>query len=127
MNLTIQNLVTDKCTDVLSTEVIPFRFDPNIVDPKVVVGEFEVEKVLGLNGNRNKDRRYLRTNLLVKIRWTGYDESYDSWEPYSEIKGNLKFLEYCKHNNLDYLVNKQLFDDNELFSRQKSRKSPRIA
>ena len=116
--LTIQNLVTDKCTDVLITQVIPFRFDPNLVDPKEVAlqaaGEFEVEDILDIKGTRNHNRRYDRRNLMLKIRWAGYDESYDTWEPWGQFKGNLRFLDFCKRKNLKYLIDKNLFESQEL-------------
>jgi len=87
--LTIQNLVTDKCTDVLITQVIPFRFDPNLVDPKDVAlqaaGECEVEEIIDIKGTRNRKRQYDKRNLMLRVRWAGYDESKDTWEQWREF------------------------------------------
>ena len=32
----------------------------------------------------------------------------------TELKGNVKFLKYCQRHGLLYLIDKRLFDDNEL-------------
>ena len=41
------------------------------------------------------------------VKWEGYDETYNSWEPYSEIKSTEAFKQYCLNNNLQYLIPKQ--------------------
>ena len=116
--ITIHNTVTTKNQDVHITEIIPFRYNPNIVDPKTIAlhaaQEFIVEDIISLEGTKNNKKRYNRTNLRVKVRWQGYNESEDSWEPYTELKGNVKFLKYCQRHGLLYLIDKRLFDDNEL-------------
>ena len=88
------------------------------MDPKTIAlhaaQEFIVEDIISLEGTKNNKKRYNRTNLRVKVRWQGYNESEDSWEPYTELKGNVKFLKYCQRNGLLYLIDKRLFDDNEL-------------
>ena len=50
--------------------------------------------------------RFLRTNLMIKIRWLGYSEKYDSWEPYSEIKMTTLWQKYCQNKGLEYLIPK---------------------
>ena len=69
--------------------------------------EFIVESVLNIQGNRNKKQQYLRTKLELLVKWEGYDETYNSWEPYSEIKSTEVFKQYCLNNNLQYLIPKQ--------------------
>ena len=49
-------------------------------------GEFVIDRILDIRGNRNKRNRYLRTGLELLARWSGYDESNDSWESYKEIQ-----------------------------------------
>ena len=116
--ITVQNTVTTTNYDVHITEIIPFRYNPNIVDPDAIAlhaaQEFVVEDIISLEGTKNKNKRYNRTNLRVKVRWQGYGESEDSWEPYTELKGNVKFLKYCQRHGLLYLIDKRLFDDHEL-------------
>ena len=116
--ITIQNTVTAANYDVHITEIIPFRYNPNIVDPNKIAlqasQEFIVEDILSLDGTRNNNKRYNRINLRVRVRWQGYGESEDTWEPYSEFKGNLKFLKYCQKHGLLYLIDKRLFESHEL-------------
>jgi hypothetical protein len=41
---------------------------------------FIVESILGHRGNRNR-----RSTLQFNVRWSGFDESSDSWEPYKAL------------------------------------------
>ena len=68
--------------------------------------QFLPERILHIDGNRSsgRSRRYLRTNLTVKVRWTGYSEQWDTWEPYQELKHTQAFKEYCEKHKLQYLL-----------------------
>ena len=106
----IQNLITLEIKQVMITQLVKFKYDPNIVDPHEVAmhasQEFYPEKILEVYGQRNKSRRFLRTNLMIKIRWLGYSEKHDSWEPYSEIKMTTLWHKYCQNKGLQYLIPK---------------------
>ena len=111
----IQNLITLDIKQVMITQLVLFKYDPNIVDPHEVAmhasQEFYPEKILEVYGERNKSRRFLRTNLMIKIRWLGYSQKHDSWEPYSEIKNTALWRKYCQNKGLQYLIPKN-YDDN---------------
>ena len=47
-------------------------------------------------------KRYLRTNLEFLVLWQGYDETHDSYEPYTEMKRRESFKQYCLQNDLRY-------------------------
>ena len=106
----IQNLISMETKTVLSPQLIIFNYDPNVVDPKVVARhanqEFLVESVLAIDGIKGKNSRFLRTNLVVKVHWSGYADSHDTWEPYNNLKFNIKFHDFCNKNNLKYLIPK---------------------
>jgi hypothetical protein len=104
----IQNLVTQEVKQVLITQLVPFEYDPSIVDPTEIAlhanGEFLVEKILSLSGNRNNQRHYKKTDLIVKVKWAGYEEPSD--EPYTNLRYTEKFHEYCRQHRHGYLIPK---------------------
>ena len=107
--VSIQNLITEEQHEVIVSQLKPFRFDPNIVNPVQVAHhaqqEFLPERILQIDGDRSaRSRRYLRTGLTVKVRWTGYSEQWDTWEPYQELKYTAAFKAYCEKNRLNYLL-----------------------
>ena len=51
--------------------------------------EFIVESILGHRGNRNR-----RSTLQLNVRWSGFDESRDSWEPYKALMHVGKLHDY---------------------------------
>jgi hypothetical protein len=109
----IENLINEEIFTVHIKELRPFYHDPSTIDPKEIarhaIGEFFVDSFIDIKGDRNpKTNRFFKTNLFFKVRWEGYDESYDTWEPYKELKLTEKFHTHCKLNNLKYLIPKNL-------------------
>ena len=112
----IQNVSTKQIKIVHISELVPFKFDPNLVNSQTVAlhadQEFEVEKILDIRGTRNtKTKRYNRKDLFVKVLWKGYPEDEATWEPYKELKGNNKFYNFCYENHHMDLIDKRLFSD----------------
>ena len=106
----IQNLITMETKTVLSPQLIIFNYDPNVVDPKVVARhanqEFVPESILAIDGKKGKNSRFLRTDLVVKVHWSGYADSHDTWEPYANLKFTDKFHDFCNKYNYKYLIPK---------------------
>ena len=59
-------------------------------------------------GHQNNQGRYLKRGLECLVKWEGYDESEDSWEPYKELRFNKQFIKYCNDNGLRYLIPKDI-------------------
>ena len=93
------------------TQLKPFHYDPNIIDPTKVAlqaqQEFLPAAIIGIKGKKNANRRYYRTGLEVHVHWAGYTHDWDSWEPYSELKHTVAFKAYCSLHGLKYLLDKE--------------------
>ena len=113
--INIQNVTTKQIHTVHISKLVPFKFDPNIVNPQTVAlhadQEFEVGEILDIKGRRKKDNTFYRKDLQVKVLWKGYPIEEATWEPYSEFKGNNKFYDFCKANNHMDLIDQRLFSD----------------
>uniref|UniRef100_A0A0D9UW93 DNA (cytosine-5-)-methyltransferase n=1 Tax=Leersia perrieri TaxID=77586 RepID=A0A0D9UW93_9ORYZ len=73
-----KNDTTDPDTDVSSND------DEDANEP-LPEGTFEVEELLDVcYGDPNST---VKTSLRFKVRWKGYDASYDSWEPIDGLSG----------------------------------------
>jgi Chromo (CHRromatin Organisation MOdifier) domain len=98
-NYTLENLVTKKNLRVHINRIVPFLFDPKRTDPQKVAShdtdEFHIEMVLSHRGRFTNKRE-----LEFKIRWSGYDESYDTWEPWKNLRDVDKLHDYLRLINL---------------------------
>jgi transposase InsO family protein len=104
----IQNLVNTKTTTAHISQLRPFIYDPNYINPVEVAmnagEEFEIENIVTIRGNRNASNRYLRTGLEILVHWLGYTDQHDTWEPFHEMKLTEKFQQYCWEHHLHYLL-----------------------
>ena len=82
-------------TTVHITKLVPFKFNPNLVNPQVFTShadqEFEVEEILDIRGERKKNNNFYRTGLEVQVLWKGcytiISKIYDSRGGELSIKG----------------------------------------
>jgi hypothetical protein len=86
----LQNLVTEQVFDYHMSQLRPFLYDERTATPLQVavtdsLDEFVAESVIRMRG----DTRSSRKDLSFLIRWAGYGESDDTWEPW----------EYCKDSH----------------------------
>ena len=81
---TIQDLVNGKVIETHIHNLRPFNYDEERTDPVAVAQqnaqEFVVEEVLAHRGDRAK-----RSTLEFRIRWSGFGEESDTWEPYKNL------------------------------------------
>ena len=107
-HIRVMNLLTQKVIKLHPAHVHPYILDPNRTDPAEVAQhtaqEYIVDKIVAVNGTKKRNGEYYKSNLEFKVHWTGYADSEDSWEPYSQLKYNTKFIEYCNTHHLQYLI-----------------------
>ncbi len=82
------------------TQMKPFHFDPTHTDPVDIARrdylEFFIEAILSHKGNKKSKK----TQLFFLIKWTRYDETYNSWEPYSEVRDTTLCHDYLKSHGM---------------------------
>jgi hypothetical protein len=83
----LQDLVTEEVHDYHMTQLRPFLFDERTGTPLAAsvsdtLDEFVAEKVIRMRG----DTRKKRSDLTFLIRWAGYGEADDTWEPWEHCK-----------------------------------------
>jgi hypothetical protein len=103
---TIQHLVNGKPFDTHISNLRPFFYDPTNVDPKDIAianeGEFYIDRIISHRGDTNR-----RSRMEFKVRWLGYTEDDDTWEPYSHLRDTEQLLTYLRANRLVKLINKK--------------------
>ena len=65
---------------------------------KLKEDEFYVEKIINHKGRADK-----RSTMKFFVKWLGYDDSHNSWIPWSEAR-NLAALDTYLKNNVDVLI-----------------------
>jgi hypothetical protein len=104
----LQDLLSGKFLRVHLQHLKEFVFSKDDVDAPVDAaqsnqGEFHIESILEHRGMSKK-----RKTLEFLVRWTGYDPSYDTWEPWDNLKQTAPLVSYLKtHRELKYLVRKE--------------------
>lgn len=100
---TLQDLLTSKNFDVHISKLSPFNYDVTRTDPKTIAmddaQEFLIESVLSHRGDRNR-----RTTMEFLVKWQGYSDDANTWEPYSELRDTDQLLAYLRANRLKSLI-----------------------
>ena len=80
----IEDLVKGKQIKTHVHNLRPFVFNPTQVNPLDVAQQNEQEFVVdGILAHRGDHHR--RSTMEFLVRWAGYDESSNSWEPYKAL------------------------------------------
>jgi hypothetical protein len=99
----LRNLVTEELEDFHVTRLREFRYDDRFVDPRDIalrdVEEYYVERILAHSGNPTK----LKT-LQFHVKWRGFDESYNTWEPWKNLRETEKLHRYLISKGLHKLI-----------------------
>ena len=100
------DLITGKEKIFHVTSLKKFHFDPQFNNPTDVARrdylEFFVEKIIDHRGNF----RQLST-LFFLTKWLGYDDSYNTWEPWANLRKLAPLHSYLRWANLSQLIPKE--------------------
>jgi hypothetical protein len=100
------DLITHKVKPYHITDMKPFRFDPLQTNPVDIARkdylEFFIEEILEMKGDK---KRVSTFSFLVK--WLGYDETYNSWEPWKNVRDTDKVHDYLRANNMANFIPKK--------------------
>ena len=97
------DLVSKKEHRYHASDMKPFIFDRAISDPLDVARhdylEFFIEKILGHRGNFRQ-----KSSLEFHIKWLGYSNDHNTWEPYKSLSDLDLLHEYLISKKLDSLI-----------------------
>jgi hypothetical protein len=95
---TIENLITGRHTKAHISLLKPFYWDKNTTTPLNVAArdsqEFVVEDIIDHRTNP------VDGTILWRVRWDGYSETDDTWEPFNNLRNVEKFHTYCQRQKL---------------------------
>ena len=98
-----RNLMTEDLEDYHVTRLREFRYDERFVDPRDIAlrdrDEYFVEKILAYRGDIGR----LKT-LAFLVKWRGYDESFNSWEPWKNLRETEQLHRYLIANGMQRLI-----------------------
>ena len=96
-------MVTDEIEDYHVTRLREFHYDERYVDPRDIAlrdrEEFFVEKILAHRGDVGR----LKT-LDFHVKWRGFDESFNSWEPWKNLHETEMLHRYLILHGLQKLI-----------------------
>ena len=99
----IEDLVLGKQIKTHVHNLRPFLFNPQRVNPQEVAQqneqEFMVRDIVAHRGDHHR-----RSSMEFLVRWTGYDASSNSWEPYKALMHVDKLHEYLREHKMRSLI-----------------------
>ena len=99
----IEDLVKGKQIKTHVHNLRPFVLSPTQVNPIDVAQqneqEFVVDGILAHRGNHHR-----RSTMKFLVRWAGYDESSNSWEPYKALMHVDKLHDYLREHRMRALI-----------------------
>ena len=103
---TLQDIVTDKLRNFHVTQLKAFKYDQMDTDPVDIAraeqNEFLVENIL----EHRHDGSKRRTCYEFLVKWAGYDNSDNTWEPWEYVRDNKQLIKYLYTHNLRQFLTK---------------------
>ena len=90
---TIQDFVNGKTFDTHISNLTPFNYNPHVVDPR---------DILDHDGDKSR-----RNTMEFLVRWMGFDATYDSWEPYENLRETSQLHDYLRKKKMTSLIHKK--------------------
>ena len=110
--VTVQDVIHGRTRAIHIKATRPFNMDPDHVNPVEIrrrdTDEFTVERIIEHIDEtppnvRSKPRK---NDLQFKVRWLGYGEQHDTWEPWDSLCNNICLHRYLHNIGLDRLIPK---------------------
>jgi len=123
---TVRNLLTDKLEDFHSSNLHEYYTNATCMNPHEVMlrdkDEFHIETILDHRGNVKR-----LSSLEFKIKWVGFDETRDSWEPWKNVRATEQLHTYLINQGLHKLIPKDFRENHPtIFTTNKRREVPLI-
>jgi hypothetical protein len=103
---TVRNLLTDSLEDFHATTLHPYHRNDDFLSPQEVMlrdkDEFHIETVFE---HRGDDKRL--SSLEFKVKWLGFDESFDTWEPWKNLRATTQLHDYLIRQGLQNKIPKE--------------------
>ena len=100
--ITLQNLVTGNTDEYHISRLRPFYYE-NEDTPKQTANrdnqEWDVDFIVDHAGDKSS-----RKTLQFRVRWVGYGENDDTWQPYADLRHNTKLHEYLRTHKMRSLI-----------------------
>jgi hypothetical protein len=92
-------LITGKQKPYHVSDLKPYVFDPLNTDPLDIARkdylEFFIEKILAMSGDIKKV-----STLDFHVKWLGYDDAFNLWLPWRDLRKTEILHSYLRRNNL---------------------------
>ena len=103
---TIRNLLNGVLEDVHSTSLHPYNRNAHFLSPQEVLLRdnemFQIETILNHRGNKET-----LSSLQFQVKWLGYDNTHNTWEPWKNLRGTKQLHDYLIKNRLHVLIPKE--------------------
>ena len=100
----LENLVTGEFKEYHVSQLHPFYYDDEDVPRQTAMRDsqqWDVDSIISHAGDPSH-----RKEMKFRVRWTGYDETYDTWEPWNHLIHNSKLHDYLRANKMKRLIPK---------------------
>jgi hypothetical protein len=105
------NLATNKEEQVDISRISPFHFDAISIDPDGVANkDYQLYVVDSILEHIGDPKHY--SQMEFKVRWKGYDDTFNRWLPWRELIHNSILHKYLFENGLKRLIPKKHRKDN---------------